>query len=82
MMSALPPDASAGHSMREILRETPCRDCARAAVRGCLGGVFPSWVVETVDGVEYRYAIQCPQLVAHKSTQQPTPPQRTTRRRK
>ena len=83
MMIELPPDASAGHSMRDVLRETPCRDCARAALRGCIGGMFPSWIVETVDGVEYAYAIQCAQLVAHKSTQQPTTtPQRTTRRRK
>lgn len=82
MMSALLPDANPGHSMRDVLRETPCSDCARAAVRGCIGGMFASWIVETGNGVEYAYAIQCPQLVAHKSMQHPTPPPRITRRRK
>ena len=81
-MGRLPPDANAGHSMRQTLREAPCLDCLRAPVRGCIGGMFPSWVVEVVNGAEYTYAIQCPQLVAHKRMQQPTPPPRTTRRRK
>jgi hypothetical protein len=81
MMNPLPPDASADHSMRDLLRETPCRDCGLAAVHGCMGGVFPSWVIEMVRGVEYHYAITCPQLAAHKSTQQPTQPRPATRRR-
>jgi len=82
-MSRRTPDDSADHSMREHVRETPCRDCGRAPLLGCVGRWFPSWRVEVRNGVEYRYARQCPQLIAHQATQQHTTQVRPpTRRRK
>jgi hypothetical protein len=68
--------------MRDMLRETPCRDCHHAPVRGCIGGMFPSWIVEVRNGVEYRYAVQCPQLTAHQATQQHTTQVRPPTRRR
>jgi hypothetical protein len=73
-------DDSADHDMRQHLRETPCNDCKQAPIRGCIGGMFPSWRIEQVGGGEYRYAKRCAHNVPQIPVQQPTQ-QRTPRRR-
>ena len=73
-------DDSAGSTMRDVLRETPCDDCGMAAIRGCIGGVFPSWRIEQVGSGEYRYAKRCPNNVPRPQVQQPTQQRRPRRR--